>query len=149
VSPVLVTVSGDRVSYEPETDLEGRFVALAARQTAFAERIRFAQEILAVADDRDALADARDLAADRRENEHDLLEFLAPGGDYGRDWLERRAAGLDRERAKDDRQAARRDREALALDWVESSGGLTPPTGPREPTTSEPILPRPQLAASA
>ena len=149
VSPVLVPVSGDRVTYEPETDLEGRLAALAARETVFAERMRFAQEILAAADARDALADARDLAADRRENEHDLLEFLAPGGDYGRDWPDRRAAGLDREQAKDDRKAARRDRVALAQDWVESSGGFTPPTSPREPTVSEPILPRPQLAASA
>jgi hypothetical protein len=142
-------VCGDRVTHEPETDLQGRLAALAARQTACAERMRVAQEILAAADDRDALADARDLAADSRENEHDLFEFLAPGRDYGRDWPERRAAGLDRAQAKDDRKAARRDRVALVQDWVEPSGNFTPPTSPRELTTSEPTLPRPQFASSA
>jgi hypothetical protein len=146
VSQVLVAVSGDRFAYEPETDLVGRLTA--ARETAFAERMRVAQEILAAAAYRDARADARDLAAERRENEHDLLEFLAPGGDYGRDWPERRAPCLDREQAKDDRKAARRDRLALAQDWGESSGRFTPHTSLREPTASEPIL-RPNFASSA
>jgi hypothetical protein len=67
---------------------------------------------LAAANERDAVADARDVAADQRENDLDRQTLLAPPEvtGYGKDWPERRHAGMDRAHSKDDRKASHDDR---------------------------------------
>lgn len=88
---------------------------MTARETALAELMQRAADILAAADARDALADLRDVEADERENATDRARLVAPPGtfDYGDDWPARRHAGLDRRYAKADRRASHEDRIAL------------------------------------
>ena len=88
---------------------------MARRESALADRLEAAKEILLAADQRDIDADDRDDASVKLDRDADRAAFVHPVDDdsYGNDSPSRRHAALDRGHAKTDRASAADDRDSL------------------------------------
>lgn len=102
---------------------------MARRESALADRLEAAKEILLAADQRDIDADDRDEASVKLDRDADRGAFVRRVDDdsYGSDSPTRRHAAMDRGHAKTDRALAADDRAMLTeeprSDGVEGRDG--------------------------